>query len=52
MRDFWADGIFWTRPLKSMLGEGYKALPTNLSEIPVWREYVQEEARKEAEKGT
>ena len=36
--------------LNGMLGEGYEALPTNLSELPEWREYVREEARKDVEK--
>lgn len=36
-------------PLNGMLGEGYEALPTNLSEIPEWREYVREEAKKSRE---
>ena len=33
--------------LGGMLGEGYEALPTNLSEISQWREYVREDARKD-----
>lgn len=38
-------------PLDATLGEDYEALPTNLSELPEWREYVREAARRDVERG-
>ena len=40
-------------PLPGLLGDGYSILPTNLSELPKWREAVLEDARwhRERENG-
>ena len=37
-------------PLGGMLGEDYEVLPTNLSELPEWREYVRETARRDVKR--
>ena len=37
-------------PLTGRFGEDYEALPTNLSELPEWREYVREAAKRDVER--